>query len=661
MKKTIIVTPQSFLGMHAESTLEIIRMLTQYRVYFFKDQKAMCEISSQEALNNYYKIISCLEKCNVEYRVLPVFGFDELFYMLKSPSFCKFFDDGGKVLHLTPTDNAYAIGLSANVIGFTGTLMRYSRYANDVVFFSEFNYRNMQEAHKWKLAGLDLEEVVRDAKDKSYHFELNGKNYRGTVPDIKSSASGITGYTFTDEFNNRIKIWMPNIPIQEYFIVKIKKMIKAPHPDNVSFPKALVYNSSDVPIGFVMDNFKGESVSHNEYSIKLEHPVKSVSSIMRNLVASEMFSLIHSDFFHNMLFYEDEAYLIDVEGCQYGRFPITSRETETNNGIPHKYESSCRYWSTCPLSYWAAYMSVSAFFIPCYDGIDKDYDGTKDFLVFTEDSQYFGLNDSFLQKIKSVSPILEKALLLQYYNIIPLHPMRYYYILMSIMEGKNVNQLFDDIMKYVDEIGIDISKTIKIVQNNAKLSDTVVYPAHSAKKAGAEKQNQEYDRTYDPDNYVEDGDATVPEKPEEKNTPEVERKRVISDKPKRKQKERLSDSYQPIPLGPEKGPIHIIEEEQVNERKFKPEKTKAPRRNLKEVIHDLWIHIIYSLFYEQITEEDYNSVHGFNIVSSDDTQKDKEQRAYTVIKKKKLWKRPLIAAIGTILLSAGMLLIAKHL
>ena len=651
MKETMIVAPQTFVGAYAKRMLGTIDCLSDYKVFFFENQEKMCEIADENALSNYHAIINKLEENRVEYQELPVYGFDELFYMMKSEAFRRLFDDGGKSILISPTDSSYYIGFDANCQNYDGELSYVSKVANGVIISMPIPFRNWHNNPRSLYQSLDTDTYEIDPSDDEYHFSIDGKQFEGHIPS-GSDESGASGFTFTDTYNHRIKIWHPDKnTIWKFVIDKIKRMINAPDPKNISFPKALVYNSSNIPVGVVMENFVGTMCKDcNYYSTVLKNPVKCVRSIMQNLISSEMFSLIHSDFYHNLMFNDDEAFLIDVEGCQYGQFPFSSYAEKNYNGMPETFSNPSHFMGTVMLSYWAAYMSVCAFMSP----LDPD-NCENSMLEFSDVAGCSSVKNTFAVRLSRHSALLTKAIKIQYNSMLPLHPMRYYIILNDIINNSEDNMLFSDIDKYVKEIGIDLSKKSSQDGTNAEPPTRIV--------------NNTIDAVDPRDTDTPDVDDTVNQDPRDTDTPdydavsEDDSEKKPSDEQKNpdtgRENENTADDNVDVTTGED--PIKVVED---NTHNLHPEPKKKeknkPRKTLKESITQLWIHIIYSLFNERITWDAYNNVfnHGINVVNGENERELKERRGYLVIKEEKLWKKPLLATIIAVAISVLMLVIA---
>lgn len=654
MKNTMIVAPQSFVGAHAVKMLEAIECLQEYRVFFFKNQEKMCEISDENALSNYRSIIRKLDECGVERRELPVYGFDELFYMMKSESFRAFFDDGGKTVLISPTDSSYYIGFDANCQKYDGELSYISKVANNVIIPTPILFKNVHTNPKSLYQSLDTDTFEIDPSDDEYHFTLDGREFGGRIPD-GSAESGASGFTFTDTYNHRIKIWhSEKNTIWKFIIHKINKMIIAPDPKNISFPKALVYNSHNVPVGVVMENFVGTMCKDcNYYSTILKNPVKCVRSVMQNLVSSEMFSLIHSDFYHNLMFSDEEAFIIDVEGCQYGQYPFSSYAEKNDNGMPGIYCNHSHFLGTTMLSYWAAYMSVCAFMPP----LDPDV-RENSMLEFSDMEGCNYVRDSFAVRLLKFSPLLTSAIKIQYNRMLPLHPMRYYQILNGIINNTEDNNLFTDIESYIEEIGIDLSKN-GIPENKKDEPSTRIVNGDIEFVDPRDTDTPDFAGTDKPDprdtDISDPADTDTPDYVPSDNTV-----KAPSNQAKRPDADILQGSDElEITEGPK--PIIVVEDKTpVISSKPETQKPNPQKKSFKESIVQLWIHIIYLLFNERITVDAYNSVfnNGINVVNGKNEQETKERKAYIVIKQQKLWKKPLRATLIAVAISALMLIIA---
>lgn len=448
MNKPLIVTPQSLLAKSYDRFLEIIPHLNSesasFKVFFFKNFREFAGFIHAE--DHYDALIRALKLHNIAYSEMPVFGFDEFFYLLKSEKFKQTIGYNGEI-YCAPTNASYYISVSAGMIGYTGELKfvyNFNAYTGKI-FFKRSEYNALYKNPRWSFAGVDKTKIeYADIADYSEcHYTINGKTYY-EVPLTREECTdkGTQAYTYKSKKSGyRLKFWSFPKTYEAFQIDKIKRMIADPSPEGMAVPKGLIYSRDNIPIGIAMENFNGVEVPFDYYYQLLRSPLRFMQSLIKMVAVAEAYSYIHRDFYHNILFdYEDyQAYIIDLDSVQYANYPPTAEAAENRSGLPSKYTIQGIYYSTVELSYWVAIMCISAV---------MDINPRKNASIVERNGR---LNAKRYEELKGKAPHIAEMALWQYDYCYPWHPLRWLEAVKRDNAKKEFKSVFSDIKEYVTD------------------------------------------------------------------------------------------------------------------------------------------------------------------------------------------------------------------
>ncbi len=248
------------------------------------------------------------------------------------------------------------------------------------------------------MEGLDRKEATHGHKDGDVVlFTLNDVTYSECIPSARTCESGAEGFTFVSQNNPewRVKIW--DSTKQQFSVDKVSQMVNdrtLRHPD-VAFPEAIVYNTFDEPIGFVMRNFEGTPITYRQGWFKgnqdgVCHLVETVMFLSSRLV-------LHPDMSNNLLMDKHKhPLIIDLDSVQYHSFPACSYNINSSREsvLPTSYVKTSLRYSHVELSYSVLSLACSAFILPSKLFINKWENGL------------CMVNRNGFRELQSVSPAL---------------------------------------------------------------------------------------------------------------------------------------------------------------------------------------------------------------------------------------------------------------
>lgn len=612
--------------------MEIIPYLNtgkeRYKVFFFCKPKEFAEIIG--AKSNYTALINLLNENNIEHSELPVYGFDELFYLLSAnDEFKELLDYNGEI-YCSPTNASYYISVSAGTIGYNGKLkfvLNFNSYTGKI-FFKDSEYKNLAKNPRWSLAGVDTTEVqyTKIADYSECYYTVNGKKYC-EIPLKRENCSdkGTQAYTYVSKKSGlRLKFWDYPKFYYQFQIDKIEKMINDPSPKGMAIPLALIYSKNNIAIGIAMENFNGVEVKFEDYSQLLSLPLRFMESLIKGLVNAEAYSYIHRDFFHNILFDDDnyQAHIIDLDSVQYANYPPTAESLENRSCLPDKYAIKGRYYSTVELSYWATIMAISSVIIPSpRRGVCIIEKGAKRGL--------YKLNRERYEELKKKAPHIADVALWQYDNCFPCHPMR----LLEAVKRDFQNLDFKSVLLNVKQFLVDSDSNHG--EYNYSVEETTYDQRSSDKYRGDYVYKDFFNDLSTP--YIS---KTKPKTQfyDIKNVDkEIEEQRV-----KRTYPERATGSNTE-----NRNPVNVV-----NEKNKFPKKT-VNKINGFNLLYKWFKIIVVKLFARSL---------GTVAVAIDTSLPTEElyEKQFEIFVAKKLWKKPLITSVLIIVLSV-ILIIAGSL
>lgn len=632
--KPYIVTPQSFISRSFERFIEIIPHLNRgpikFKVFFFCNAKAFAKLIGAE--ENYNTIIKTLKENNIDYSELPVYGFDEFFYLLqRSEKFKKEIGYDGTI-YCSPTNASYYISVSAATVGFNGDLkffLNFNEYTGRI-FFKDSDYLQLAANARFSMAGIDKTQVeyLKTADYSECHYTIDGKQY-SEIPLSKDICSdkGSQGYSYVSRKSGyRLKFWDYPRTYYRFQIKKIKKMIANPSPKNIAVPKAIIYSKNEIAIGVVMENFNGVEIPFEKYSQLLNSPLKFMKSLMEGLINAEAFSYLHRDFHHNILFDDDgyKAYIIDLDSVQYMNYPPTAQSAENRSCLPAKYTIRGRYYSTVELSYWAAIMAIAAVIFPnprrgvCI--IDAG-----------EEAGTYKINKERYTELHRKAPHIADMALWQYDDCFPCHPMR-------ILEAVKRDENGDEFKSVLSNLYVYFDKELPTQPYNQKGKDyeepdVFRGDMHQEKNQKGYGNAEEYIRSNKNTPNEDDDGTKVYKKVKDKNT-------VIYTFPEKSGKKMESDNDNAVPI--------------VNS-----EDDKKPKESL---INNKYVATLYKWFKIFVVNLFKKSL-GTATVAIDTNLPEEEiyEKQYEIFISKKLWKRPVIASAVIIGITIGLLIVSSLL
>lgn len=632
--KPYIVTPQSFISRSFERFIEIIPHLNRgpikFKVFFFCNAKAFAKLIGAE--ENYNTIIKTLKENNIDYSELPVYGFDEFFYLLqRSAKFKKEIGYDGTI-YCSPTNASYYISVSAATVGFNGDLkffLNFNEYTGRI-FFKDSDYLQLAANARFSMAGIDKTQVeyLKTADYSECHYTIDGKQY-SEIPLSKDICSdkGSQGYSYVSRKSGyRLKFWDYPRTYYRFQIKKIKKMIANPSPKNIAVPKAIIYSKNEIAIGVVMENFNGVEIPFEKYSQLLNSPLKFMKSLMEGLINAEAFSYLHRDFHHNILFDDDgyKAYIIDLDSVQYMNYPPTAQSAENRSCLPAKYTIRGRYYSTVELSYWAAIMAIAAVIFPnprrgvCI--IDAG-----------EETGTYKINKERYTELHRKAPHIADMALWQYDDCFPCHPMR-------ILEAVKRDENGDEFKSVLSNLYVYFDKELPTQPYNQKGKDyeepdVFRGDMHQEKNQKGYGNAEEYIRSNKNTPNEDDDGTKVYKKVKDKNT-------VIYTFPEKSGKKMELDNDNAVPI--------------VNS-----EDDKKPKESL---INNKYVATLYKWFKIFVVNLFKKSL-GTATVAIDTNLPEEEiyEKQYEIFISKKLWKRPVIASAVIIGITIGLLIVSSLL
>lgn len=624
MNKPLIVTPQSLLSKSYNRFMEIIPYLNNntstFKVFFFMNFREFARLIHAE--EHYNAVINALKQYNIEYSELPVFGFDEFFYLLsKSEKFKKQIGYGGEI-YCAPTNASYYISVSAGVVGYQGKLkffLNFNTYTGKV-FFKQSEYQALSKDPRWSLAGIDKTKVeyAKIADYSECHYTINGKTYY-EVPLTRDECSdkGTQAFTYKSKKSGyRLKFWYFPNTYYAFQIDKIKRMIADPSPEGIAAPKAIVYSKNDIPIGIAMENYNGVEIPFEDYSQLLNSPLKYMESLMKMVTVAEAYSYIHRDFFHNILFGYDgyQAHIIDLDSVQYANYPPTAEAADNTSGLPAKYTIQGRYYSTVELSYWAAMMCISSVIVP---------NPRRGVCVIEKGKQQgvYKLNAERYEELKSKAPHIAEMALWQYNYCFPWHPLRWLEAVKRDSEKQEFVSVFSNIKSY--------------------FADTA-----TAKNDKKDFRSWYYDMDSRRGDYIPDSSENCHKDSEIKNSGTRKYRKIssdmyVADAVKRDFPKRAAGSNE---TNANAVPI-------VSSNEKMPKKSNK-KRTSNNALFKLFKMLVVKLFCRSF---------GTAIVSMDPSLPEEEQyeKKYRLFIAKKLWKKPLITSIVIIVISIALVIAAN--
>ncbi|WP_294837022.1 hypothetical protein [Eubacterium sp.] len=630
-----IVTPQSFLSNSFERFIEIIPYLNRgpikFKVFFFYNVAAFAKLIGAE--ENYNKIVRALKENNIEYSELPVYGFDELFFLLsRSEMFKKEIGYDG-IIYCSPTNASYYISVSAGTVGFDGVLKFFLNFNNYTgrIFFKESDYKKLAYNPRWSLAGIDKTQVeyITTADYSECHYTLDDKTYV-EVPlsrDDKGIDKGSQGYSYVSRKSGyRLKFWDYPKTYYTFEIDKIKRMLSGPSPKNLAVPKAIIYSKNEIAIGVVMENYSGVSIPFEKFSQLLKSPLRFMSSLMTGLINAEAFSYIHRDFHHNIIFDDDgyQAYIIDLDSVQYANFPPTAQSAENRSCLPAKYTIRGRYYSTVELSYWAAIMAISSVIVP------NPRRGTCIIDASTEKGNYKINKDRYTELHKKAPHIADMALW-QYNDCFPCHPMRILEAIKRDENGDEFESVLSNIYVYFDKEVHNQTHSTSYEKPDSLRGDYVHITQE--KKNNSEAGRKEYIRSNENTANEHSGGTKVYQ-----NVNENEKDTVKYSFPKKSGKKSENDNAVPI----------------VNS-----EEDKKPKKSLLDNRFIAFLNKLFKIIVVTIFKKDIGTIS--ISVDTDLPQEELYEEQYKILINNKLWKKPLIASIVIIVITIGLLIVSSLL
>lgn len=634
--KPYIVTPQSFISRSFERFIEIIPHLNRgpikFKVFFFCNAKAFAKLIGAE--ENYNTIIKSLKENNIDYSELPVYGFDEFFYLLqRSAKFKKEIGYDGTI-YCSPTNASYYISVSAATVGFNGDLkffLNFNEYTGRI-FFKDSDYLQLAANARFSMAGIDKTQVeyLKTADYSECHYTIDGKQY-SEIPLSKDICSdkGSQGYSYVSRKSGyRLKFWDYPRTYYRFQIKKIKKMIANPSPKNIAVPKAIIYSKNEIAIGVVMENFNGVEIPFEKYSQLLNSPLKFMKSLMEGLINAEAFSYLHRDFHHNILFDDDgyKAYIIDLDSVQYMNYPPTAQSAENRSCLPAKYTIRGRYYSTVELSYWAAIMAISAVIFPnprrgvCI--IDAG-----------EETGTYRINKERYTELHRKAPHIADMALWQYDDCFPCHPMR---ILEAVRRDESryeFKSVFSNLYVYFEK---EVPHSTYKNENGKGYEEPDVFrgdyvddiPQGKNKYSGGTREYIVSNENA-PNEYGDDGTKVY----KVKDT-------VTYSFPEKSGKKTESDNDNPVPI--------VYSEED-----------KKPK---KSILDNRYVATLYKCFKIIVVKLFAKSL-GTTSIAIDTAIPEEEmyEKQYKIFISKKLWKKPLIASIVIIGITIGLLIASSLL
>lgn len=633
MYKPFIVTPQSFLSKSYNRFMEIIPYLNvgkeKYKVFFFCKSKDFADIIGAE--RNYTALISALDKNNIEHSELPVYGFDELFYLLSTNDRFKDLLGYNGEIYCAPTNASYYISVSAGTIGYKGTLkfvLNFNSYTGKI-FFKDSEYKKLAKNPRWSLVGIDKTKInyAQLADYSECYYIVDGKKYC-EVPFKREHCSdkGTQAYTYVSKKSGlRLKFWEYPQFYYQFQIDKIKRMINDPSPEGMAVPKALIYSKNNIAIGIAMENFNGVEVRFEDYSQLLSLPLKFIESLIKGLVNAEAYSYIHRDFYHNILFDDDnyQAHIIDLDSVQYANYPPTAESFENRSGLPDKYAIKGKYYSTVELSYWATIMSISSVIIPnprrgvCIieKGVEKGH---------------YKINRERYEELKEKAPHIADVALWQYDNCFPCHPMR----LLEAVRRDFQNNDFQSVLSNVIQFLVDSQSNHEKYNRSVK---KVTYDHCSFDKYRGDFVYENVDNEVSIP-YIPKAKSKTKFYDIENGDKEIEESRV-----KRTHPEQASGSN-----SENRNPVHIV----TSKEKF-TKKTKNKGKSLN-LFYKWFKIIVVKLFARSL---------GTVAVAIDTSLPTEElyEKQFEIFAAKKLWKKPLVTSVLIIAASVILLIVASFI
>lgn len=637
MKRPYIVTPQSFLAGSFEKFLDIIPHLNEgsikFKVFFFCNAAAFAKLIGAE--ENYNTIVRTLKENNIEYSELPVYGFDEFFYLLQRSAIFKSEIGYDGTIYCSPTNASYYISVSAGTVGFDGELkffLNFNSYTGKI-FFKESDYKRLADNPRWSMAGIDKTQIEysKTADYSECHYTIDGKAYNEVpLSRDKCTDKGSQGYSYVSRKSGyRLKFWDYPKTYYGFQIDKIKRMIANPSPKNLAVPKAIIYSKNDIAIGVVMENFSGVSIPFEKYTQFLNSPLKFMKSLMEGLINAEAFSYIHRDFHHNILFDDNnyQAYIIDLDSVQYANFPPTAQSAENRSCLPAKYTIRGRYYSTVELSYWSAMMTISSVILP------NPRRGTCIIDAGAEKGNY-KINKERYDELHKKAPHIADMALWQYDDCFPCHPMR---ILEAVKRDESrveFKSVFSNLYVYFDKEVPDQTynknNTGKGYEEPDAFRGDYVHITQETNKY-SDAGTKEYIRSNENTPNEHDGTKVY------QNIYAKEKDTVTHSFPEKTGKKSANDN-----------PVPIVSSED-----------KKPKKSL---LDNKYVATLYKWFKIIVVKLFAKSL-GTTSIAIDTAIPEEEmyEKQYKILINNKLWKKPLIASIVIIGITIGLLIVSSLL
>ena len=293
------------------------------------------------------------------------------------------------------------------------------------------------------MEGLDRGDACHPHNDgAAIHYTMEGELYREYIPSSRSHKceSGSEGFTFISSLNPmwRVKIW--NSTKQQYSVNKTLQMVRDElRHQQIAFPEAIVYNTLEEPIGFVMPHFDGKLLRYGRSRGMFKDNPDGVTRLLESVMFMSSHSILHPDIGNNILIDKGTPYIIDIDSVAYKGYPACSYNINgrRDSYLPKTFLKDSLDYSHVEMTYTLLSMACSAFVEPA-----------NLFLNEWDENGLCQVNKTGLSDLKRVCPALSRLFCEAYVKGNPVDIISIYFALTSDekIEKKEDDFVFEEYM-----------------------------------------------------------------------------------------------------------------------------------------------------------------------------------------------------------------------
>lgn len=358
--KDILIMPESFCEHSFNLLCEAVPLFAgEYKPLFFRSSQTTVRIAGLGS--NFDTFIAALNCHQILYRFVDEMDINEYFFNHRYAS----------EIRMSPVRFYSSIVANAALLDYHGRILICSGINKSV---NRLQFRDIQGFTDIYLlkSSFGIKSLNNDPVPIQFDigsecvFTLGGIEFRQTIR--RTNDAGNEGFTMVCEGNPdiRIKILEGKCDLPGFGLDKIRAMTEYQNkPAGVALPLALVYNQSGKPIGYAMKNWPGKSIKIKELHT-FESPLVYVRQILEQVNSLTVHSFLHKDLLNNILYdkLSKTAHIIDTHTIQFANWPPMSKSADKNNCLPVRYDSNRHFYNTIDLSYSMLHLLVAALMDP---------------------------------------------------------------------------------------------------------------------------------------------------------------------------------------------------------------------------------------------------------------------------------------------------------